>query len=58
MNVRKLWMVRGALSMLLNDQIAPVLIDLNMPGMNGLQLMDEMQSLACTRKTSVILLTS
>ncbi len=48
----------GALSMLLTDQVALVLTDLNMPGMNGLQLIDEMQHLTCTRNTPVILLTS
>ncbi len=47
-----------ALSMVMTDEVALVLIDLNMPGMNGLQLIDEMQTLACTRNTPVILLTS
>ena len=49
---------REALKMLNTNQIALVLTDLNMPGMNGLQLIDQMQRLACTRNTPVILQTS
>ncbi len=47
-----------ALSMMTADQAALVLTDLNMPGMSGLQLLDQMQSLACTRNTPLILLSS
>ncbi len=47
-----------ALSVLMTNEVALVLTDLNMPGMNGLQLIDEIQALACTRNTPVILLTS
>ena len=48
----------GALLKLNTDQMALVLTDLNMPGVNGLQLIDQMQNLAYTRNTPVILLTS
>lgn len=49
---------QGALSILSTDQVGLVLTDLNMPRMNGLQLIDEMKTLASTQNIPVILLTS
>ena len=46
-----------ALSKLHTAQIALVLTDFNMPGMNGHQLIDQMQTSALTRNTPVIILT-
>ncbi len=47
-----------ALSKLETDQAALVLTDLNMPGMNGLELIDQMGRLALLENTPAILMTS
>ena len=49
---------QAALSKLRTVQIDLVLTDLNMPGMNGLQLSDQLRMFTFTRNTSVISLTS
>ncbi len=49
---------QSALSILITDQVDLVLTDLNMPRMNGLQLIDEMKNFPFTQNTPVILLTS
>jgi CheY-like chemotaxis protein len=46
-----------ALSKLETDQMALVLTDLNMPGMNGLELIDQMGRLALLQNTPAILMT-
>jgi CheY-like chemotaxis protein len=46
-----------ALSKLGTDQMALVLTDLNMPGMNGLELIDQMGRLALLQNTPAILMT-
>ena len=47
-----------ALSKLETDQMALVLTDLNMPRMNGLQLIDQMGRLSLLKTTPVILVTN
>jgi CheY-like chemotaxis protein len=47
-----------ALSKLETDQVALVLTDLNMPGMNGLELIAQMGKLALLQNTPAILMTS
>ena len=46
-----------ALSKLETDQMSLVLTDLNMPGMNGLELIDQMGRLALLQNTPAILMT-
>jgi CheY-like chemotaxis protein len=46
-----------ALSKLETDQMDLVLTDLNMPGMNGLELIDQMGRLALLQNTPAILMT-
>lgn len=48
----------GALAKLKTDQVALVLTDLHMPGMNGLELIDHMGRLALLQNIPVILMTS
>jgi CheY-like chemotaxis protein len=45
-----------ALSKLETDQVALVLTDLNMPGMNGLELIEQMERLSLLQTTPAILM--